>query len=149
MPDVQQSETEIRRVAKQLDDAIEAGEADAILSCFADDGEIELFGIRLKGKTAARKGIEWMYANLGEIHLEPVVIMVQGDVFFEEFVIRATRRTTRTEIKAAEVLVYEDYRVKSLRLYLDRLQLAEATAKSLVERAIARRLDKTSLKGLT
>lgn len=40
----------IRKVAVELDNAIERRDTEAISACFANDCEIELLGIRLTGK---------------------------------------------------------------------------------------------------
>ena len=145
----QQSSDEIRRVAKELDDAVEQKDIEKVLSCFADDCEVELGGVTLRGKDGLRQGLTWLYDRLGTVEFEPVTILVEGDTFFEEFVMK-TRKQPGAEFQtgAAEVLVYEDGRVKSLRLYLDRLALARALAKGVVEKWVVRKLDQLSLRGL-
>jgi hypothetical protein len=76
--------------------------------------------------------------------------MIEGNVFFEEFLVKARLPDgTELESKQAEVLVYnEDYKVKSLRLYFDRLDFADAVAKDPLSRMIIRKFIKMSLKGL-
>ena len=52
-------------------------------------------------------------------------------------------------MKQTEVLVYdEECKVRSLRLYFDRLELAEVYASNIIERTIIKHLIKASLKGL-
>jgi hypothetical protein len=51
-------------------------------------------------------------------------------------------------VKQAEVLVWEDYKVKSLRLYFDRLQLADAFTSNVLEQMMVKQLVKASFKGL-
>ena len=142
-----QSPDEIRRVAADLDKAVENRNVELILSSFSDDCQIELLGIKLAGKEAARKWLAWMYQHLSEVRFVPVTIMVDGDTFFEEFILKGKLHDgTQVESKQAEVLVYENYKVKSLRLYFDRLDFAESVAKGPVSKTIVRRLIKKSLK---
>ena len=144
-----QSPDRIREVAKDLDDALETRNIEEILPFFADDCEIELLGTKLTGKESVRKWLDWQYKHVAEVRLVPVVIMVEGSVFFEEFIVNARLHNgTEAQSKQAEVLVYEDYKVKSLRLYFDRLDFAGSIAKDFVSRAIVRRLIKMSLAGL-
>ena len=143
-----QSAEEIRRVAKDLDDALESKNVQQILSFFSEDCEIELLGMKLTGKNGARRWIDWQFKHIAEVKLIPVKIMVEADMFFEEFVVRAKLRDgTEVESKQAEVLVYEDYKVKSLRLYFDRLGFADSVAKGFVSKAIVRALVRKSVAG--
>ncbi len=146
----QQSPDEIRKVAMALGNAIEKKNVEEILSSFADDCEIELLRQRLVGKEGVKKWVDWLYKNLKQIKLQPIVIIVKGNTLFEEFILRA-RLHGGIEIKSkqAEVLVYENYKIKSLRLYFDRLDFAELVAKDPVSKAIVNRITKKSLKGLT
>ena len=147
--DREQSEKEIRIYAKALDDAIEGGNIDEVLSYFRDDCEIELLGVKLSGKEGLKKAFDWIYKYLKDMVLVPITIMVDGDVFFEEFMVKAkVKGGEELQVKQAEVLVYEDYKVKSLRLYFDRLELADAFTSNVVERMMVKQLVKQSLKGL-
>jgi len=140
----------IREVAKDLDDTLETKDNGKILEFFADDCEVELLGVTLKGKDGVRKWLDWKYQHVSNYELVPVVIMIEGDVFFEEFLVKAKLPNgIKLESKQAEVLVYdEDYKVKSLRLYFDRLDFADAITKDPISKYIVRRLIKISLKGL-
>jgi len=80
---------EIRKVAMDLDNAIENKDIYVILSSFSDDCEIELLGIMLTGKEGARRWINWLYKHLAEIKFFPVTLMVDGYTFFEEFIVKA------------------------------------------------------------
>jgi len=145
----EQSEKEIRRYAKALDDAIEGGDIDEVMSYFSDDCEIELLGVKLSGKEGLRKAFDWIYKYLKDMVLVPITIMVDGNVFFEEFMVKAkVKGGKELQVKQAEVLVYEDYKVKSLRLYFDRLELADAFTSNVLERMMVKQLVKESLKGL-
>jgi ketosteroid isomerase-like protein len=140
----------IRQVAKELDDTLETKNIERILSFFADDCEIQLLGIKVKGKDGARRWLRWQFGHVADYELVPIVIMIEGNVFFEEFVVKARLPDgTALESRQAEVLVYnEEYRVSSLRLYFDRLDFADAVARDPFSRFVVRRLVKASLKGL-
>lgn len=144
-----QSPEEIRRLARILDDAVEANDMETVSSCFADECQIELPGAVLNGKAALEKALAWLYGELGVIRFEPITIMVEGSVFFEEFVLEARRGDERAvRIKATEVLVYRDYKVTQLRFYFDRLALAPALARGFVQRWLVSRVERATLKGL-
>ena len=144
------STAQIRKYAKALDDAIEKQSIEEIVSYFSDDCEIELLGIRLTGKEGLRKAIAWMYRYLKGMVLVPVTIMVDGNTFFEEFIVKAkVKGDKEVQVKQAEVLVYdEECKVNSIRLYFDRLELAEAFASNVIEQIMIKQVIKSSLKGL-
>ena len=140
---------EIRKVALNLDNAIESGDKEAILFYFADDCQIEFLGVQLTGKQGVKRWLDWLYEHASNIAFTPVTIMVDGNTFFEEFDI-SVKTHDGTEIKSrqAEVLEYEDYKVKTLRLYFDRLDFADLVAKGFIDGKLVQRVIKASLKGL-
>ena len=140
----------IRELAKALDDVIENRETEAVISYFSKTCEIELLGTKLAGEEGLRKTISWIYRYLKELTLVPITIMIEGNTFFEEFFVRTkTKEGKEIQVKQAEVLVYDDeYKVKSLRLYFDRLELASAYTSNPVEKMMIDQLKKVSLKGL-
>ena len=143
-------EEKIRKLAKALDDTIENRDIDKLVSFFAENCEIQLPGITLNGYEGLRKAIRWMYNYFGEITFIPVTIMIQSNVFFEEFIMRVKiKGKQEMQVKQTEVLIYNsDYKVKSLRLYFDRLELSRAFSSNAVDRLIINKLTKESLKGL-
>lgn len=133
----------------EFDNAIESKDIDHMVSFFVDDCEIELMGITLSGKDGARRWLEWLFGSLAGVKFKPVIIMVEGNVFFEEFILVGTLPNGKVvESKQSEVLVYEDYKIKSLRIYFDRLDFAEVVAKDFISRKIVSTLISRSLKGL-
>ena len=84
-----QSADEIRKIAIKFDNALERKNIDVVLDTFTNDCEIELLGVRLIGKDGAAKWINWLYRNLTEVEFTPLTIMVDGNTFFEEFVVKA------------------------------------------------------------
>ena len=148
--EMKQSPDKIRKIALALDIAIEIKNIEGILSSFTEDCEIELLRQHLIGKEGVKKWIDWMYKNVRQIKFQPIVIMVKGNTLFEEFIVRA-RLHSGIEIKSkqSEVLVYENDKIKSLRLYFDRLDFAESVAKDPISKATVNRILKKSLEGLT
>ena len=140
----------IRELAKELDDAIESRKTEEVISHFSDICEIELLGIKITGKEGLRKAIGWMFRYLKEITLSSITIMIEGNTFFEEFFVRTkTKEGKEIQVKQAEVLVYDEgYKVKSLRLYFDRLEFAAAYTSNPIEKIMINQLSKASLKGL-
>ena len=140
----------IRDLAKALDDAIEKEDAEQVLSFFAEDCETELIGLRLEGRQGLKRALDWMYKHVTNITLSPITIIIDGGAFFEEFLVKGeTHKGKRLEVKQAEVLIYnEDYLVTSLRLYFDRLLLADTFTTNIVDRILLNKVIKSSLKGL-
>ena len=145
-----QDPDEIRAVAMQLDNALEAMDKEKVLEFFTGDCEIKFLGKTMKGKAGVIKWLDWMEAKgMTAMKLTPVNIQVIGDTFLEEFKAKAVLADgTEIEAEQCEVLIYEGYKVKSLRLYFDRLQYAPMVAKNFVERGVIKRLDKMTFEGL-
>lgn len=139
----------IREIALALDNAIENKNVTAILSSFTNNCEIELLRRQLTGKEGVQKWIDWLYRNFRQIKFQPVIIMVEGNTLFEEFIVRA-RLHNGLEIKSkqSEVLVFEGDKIKSLRLYFDRLDFAELVARGPLNKTVINQIIKKSLKGL-
>jgi len=148
--DMKQSPDKIRKIALALDNAIENKNIEGILSNFTGDCEIELLRQHLIGKEGVKKWIDWMYKNVRQIKFQPIIIMVKGNTLFEEFIVRA-RLHSGIEIKSkqSEVLVYENDKIKNLRLYFDRLDFVESAIKGRINKAIINQVLKKSLEGLT
>ena len=148
--DASLSAEKIREMAKALDDAIERDNIEEIVTYFSDDCQIHLPAISLSGHEGLKRAISWMYRYLKEIVLVPNIIIIQGNVFFEEFIVKAKVDDRSIELKQAEVLEYGiDYKVKSIRLYFDRLQLAQAVSSNFIDKIIIKRINRAFLKGLS
>lgn len=139
----------IIKLAKDFDDAIETSDITRIIPYFHEECTIELLGSTLEGREGAQKWLEWMFKHLSSMRFEPVVIMVEGNVFFEEFIVHGILNDGgKVRSKQAEVLVFENSLVKSLRLYFDRLDFADAVASGWLTRKIIKKLITESVKGL-
>jgi ketosteroid isomerase-like protein len=144
------SSEDIRKVAIAFDKALESKDLQAIIETFAGDCEIELLGVKLFGKVSAKKWFSWLYKHVAEMKLLPVTVMVEGDIFFEEYVVKAKFYDGKeASSNQAEVLVFEDPKIKSLRMYFDRLDFSSSVAKNVISKTIVRQLVKKSLEGLT
>ena len=144
------SSEEIRRVALALDDALESRDLQAVTDKFTDDCEIELLGVKLFGKEGVGKWVNWMYKHVAEIKFLPVTIMVEGNTFFEEFVVEAKFHDGgEARSNQTVVLEFENLKIKRLRMYFDRLDFSGAVAKDVVSKTIVKELIKKSLEGLT
>ncbi len=121
------SEGSIRAAAAELDQALEAGDVERIIACFATDCEIELLGVRLEGHTGVRRWLAWVFGHVKQIEFTPRVVAVDGDTFIEEFGVTGILTDgRRLESNWAEILTYADDLVTSLRLYFNPLDFAPA-----------------------
>ncbi len=133
-----------------LDKALESKDLQAIMEKFADDCEIELLSVKLLGKEGVRKWFNWMYTHVAKLEFLPVTIMVEGNTFFEEYIVKANFHDgEEARSNQAVVLVFENLKVKSLRMYFDRLDFSSSVAKDVISKTIVRELVKKSLEGLT
>lgn len=120
-----------------------------LIPYFSEDCEIEIFGLKLKGKSNMKKWLNWFFNLFVTIKFEPIVIMVDNNIFFEEFIIHVTfKQGKKVSVKLAEVLEYQNYKIKSLRLYLDRLEFADIFATGFLSKKLVKLFIKRSLKGL-
>jgi ketosteroid isomerase-like protein len=143
------SSEEIRKVALAFDNALENKDTLAVMDMFAEDCEIELLGVKLRGKEGVKKWLNWIYIHVAEMKFLPVIIMVEGNTFFEEYTVEARFHDgEQTHSNQTVVLVFENLKIKSLRMYFDRLDFAGAVAKDVVSKTIVRELVKKSLEGL-
>ena len=148
MSDVYSSE-EIRKVAMGFDKALESKDLQKVVESFADDCEIELLSVKLFGKEGAKKWFNWLYEHVADLKLLPVTIMVDGNTFFEEFIVEATFHDgEKARSNQAEVLVFENLKIKSLRLYFDRLDFSSSVVKGVISKTIVKQIVKKSLEGL-
>jgi ketosteroid isomerase-like protein len=149
MTKISLDEEKIRKLAKDLDNAIEQQDVERLVSYFSEECEVRLPGSTLTGHEGLRRAVKWMYSHLRGIVLLPVTIMVQGNVFFEEFTVRANVAGHDIEVRQSEVLVYDgNYKVTSLRLYFDRLELARHFPVNFIDRFLIGRVIRESLKDL-
>ena len=144
-----QDNDKILKLAEDLDNDLELQDVDKLIPYFSEDCEIEIFGIKMKGKNELKKWLNWFFNLFDIIKFEPIVIMVENDIFFEEFIIQVSfKQGKKLSVKVAEVLEYYDYKIKSLRLYLDRLEFAEVFTTGSLSKKLVKLIKKKSLEGL-
>ncbi|MBN1328296.1 MAG: nuclear transport factor 2 family protein [Candidatus Heimdallarchaeota archaeon] len=129
--------------------AIEKMVVDELLTYFADDCEISLLNVKLTGKEGAQKWLKWMFNHITKIKFEPIKTIIEGETHFEEFIVKAkTKEGSTIQSKQAKVLTFENYKIKNLRLYFDRLDFVNAAAGDFFSKKIIERVSKKSLEGL-
>jgi ketosteroid isomerase-like protein len=141
---------EIRKIGADFDSYLEEKDLKSALSYFHKDTEIQLMGLALKGLNGAEKFLKWLFDNLDEIKFHPSIIIVEGDTFFEEFLIEAkTKSGSKVSSKQTEVLVFEGDKIISLRLYFDRLDFVKSIARKFPDRLLVNRIIVKSIEGLS
>ncbi len=144
-----QSKDKIIKLAEELDNDLELQEVDKLIPYFSEDCEIEIFGIKLRGIKNLKKWLNWFFNMFDTIKFEPIVIIVEKNIFFEEFIIHVSfKQDKKLSVKVAEVLEYDNYKIKSLRLYLDRLEFADIFTAGSLSKKLVKLIKKRSLKGL-
>ena len=144
-----QDKERIIKIAEELDNDLELQDVNKLIPYFSEDCEIELFGLKLLGRQNLKIWLNWFFSLFDTIHFEPIVIMVENNIFFEEFIIHVTfKQGKKLSVKVAEVLEYKNYKIKSLRLYLDRLEFANILTTGFLSKKIIKLIKKRSLKGL-
>ena len=144
-----ENKEKILKLAEDLDNDLETQDIQKLLPYFAEDCVIEIFGLSLTGLKGVERWLKWFFNMFEIIVFEPIVIIVENNVFFEEFWINVTFSNGEAlRAKVAEVLVYKNNKITSLRLYLDRLQFAEASLKGILSKSLVRLIKNKSVKGL-
>jgi ketosteroid isomerase-like protein len=123
-----QTEATIREAAQRLDDALEARDLAGVVACFDEQCEVEILGMRLRGRDGVRHWLDWVFGQIESLRFEPRLITVDGATLAEEFVVEATLPGGRRRVRScwAEVLDYDANLVRSLRLYFNPLDFLEA-----------------------
>lgn len=144
-----QDKNKILKLAADLDNDLEKQDVVKLIPYFSEDCEILIFGLKLKGIANLKQWLNWFFDLFDTIKFEPIVIMVENNIFFEEFIIQATfQHGKKLSVKLTEVLEYENYKIKSLRLYLDRLEFAEVFTKGFLSKKLVKLIKKKSIKGI-
>jgi ketosteroid isomerase-like protein len=139
----------IKKIAEEFDIAIEKRDIREVLDFFSEDCEIELLGVKLYGKTGAKKWIEWLYSNAPKLQFEPVVIITEGNVFYEEFYVIVTLPNGKlVKSHQAETLLFENEKIKTLRIFFNPLDFSDVVTKGPISKGIVKYILKTAKKGL-
>jgi ketosteroid isomerase-like protein len=122
-----QTERTILDAARRLDEALQAGDRQRVLSCFSEDCELEVLEVRLSGIAGVTIWPDWVFAHAASIRFVPRLVAVHGSSFVEEFTVDARLHDgRRLASEWAEVLEFRENRVTSLRLYFNPLDFLEA-----------------------
>ncbi len=144
-----QNKEKILKLAADLDKDLEKKDIDKVMTYFSEDCEIEILGITMKAYSGAKKWLEWFFELFETVQFEPIVIMVEDNIFFEEFLIHGvSKNQSNINVKVSEVLEYKNYKIKSLRLYLDRLLFADIALTGFLSKRIVNLIKRRSLVGL-
>jgi ketosteroid isomerase-like protein len=145
-----QSSEAILKTVLNLDKAIEDRNIEAVLTKFSIDCEIELLGVKLAGRDGVKKWMKWQFKHMAKVEFLPITKMVSGNTFFEEYIAKAKLHDgEEIRSKQAVVLQFKNSMIKSLSLYFDRLDFADAVAKDVISKTIVKELVKKSIEGLT
>ncbi len=144
-----QDKAKIIKLAEDLDNDLEIKNINKLGAYFSENCEIEILGLKLRSKTNLKKWLSWFFNLFDTVKFEPIVIIVEKNIFFEEFIIHITfKRGKNLSVKIAEVLEYQNYKIKSLRLYLNRLEFADILTTGFLSKKLVKLIIKRSLKGL-
>ncbi|MBD3349950.1 MAG: hypothetical protein GF364_00510 [Candidatus Lokiarchaeota archaeon] len=140
---------DVKQLSKEFDEALEKRDYREILGFFHEECEIEILNKVLRGKKGAEKWLDWLYENAPKIRFEPSVIISEENTFYEEFYAIVTLENG-TEIRShqAETLIYEDNKLKTLRVFLNPLDFSEIVAKDPFSNWILKTIKKKAVKGL-
>jgi ketosteroid isomerase-like protein len=128
-------EKQIIQIAIRFDNDLESRNLERLTSYFADDCQIELLGSTLKGKAGVEKWFNWLFDNILKLRLVIINVIVKENILFEEFAINAeTVDGLKIHSRQAEVMEFDPCnKIKTLKLYFDRIDLACALLQPSIE----------------
>ncbi len=133
----------IEDISAKFDAVLEQRDIDAALSFFHPDCEIQILNQTLIGLDGARSWLHWLYQQAPKLHFKPIVIISEGNIFYEEFlVIVSLPNGKMIRSRQAETLIYENDKIKSLRIYFDPLDFAELVTKDPISKFIVKQIKK-------
>ena len=119
------------------------------MSIFAEDCVIEILGVTLNGKKGAQKWLNWLYSKAPALQFEPVVIISEGNVFYEEFFVHTMLPNGIKVIShQAETLIFENDKLKTLRVFFNPLDFSDLVAKGPISNGIIKIIQKKATEGL-
>ena len=140
---------EIKQIAENFDDAIESRDIPKILAFFHENCEITILNETLQGKEGALKWQNWLFSKAPNIQFEPIVIIAEDSIFYEEFFVIITLKDgTKIKSRQAETLIFENRFLKSLRIFFDPLDFADIVVRDPFSRLIINYINKKARKGL-
>lgn len=123
------SSSMLKHQASLLKESIREKNSEEVLSYFADNCEMEISDLHLIGKESVSRLLNLIFRIFDELDFEPVTIAASNNTLFEEGIYRARKESKQHyKFKTTEVINYVDNKIESMRLYLDRLILADAVS---------------------
>ncbi len=146
---IESHEHEYRRIAERLNRGMEERDMDGVIALFDEACEIELMGIRLSGIKGVQRWLRWTYANFHHLSFSPVLTLVQEGALCQEYVLRARLDAkSRLESRQIKIITFENGKIRNVRIYFDRVDMAESLAQGFAARTLVKSLVKTSIRGL-
>jgi hypothetical protein len=132
-----------------FDRALESRDIHRVIPFFAADCCIELLRQKLTGREGVKKWLGWMYKNLSELSLVTDLVLIQENVVFQEFTLKAKLNAKGIlESHQVRVIVFENGKIKNLRAYFDRMDFVEPLAQGFGAKSFVKQLMNLSIKGL-
>jgi ketosteroid isomerase-like protein len=135
------------KTAEDVRVAVQEKNLEGLLDCFDDKCEIELFGLKLAGKDGVKKWFKWTYSHMDKIGFENTKTIIDGNVLFEEYILNGVIHTGK-KVKSRQMrsLIFEDGKIKTFRLYMDRLQFADSIAEDFASKLIISKFTQRSVR---
>lgn len=146
-----QTQADVRDTAEKFGGYVGAKNVEAVISCFAEDCEIEFLNVKLKGKHGAGEWIKWLYGHMSELRYEPVFTMSDGNVFFVEYVL-VGKLHNGIDIKSrqAQIMIFDsEGRIKHFRYYFDRLDFVESAINRIMAKSLVQIFNQKTLNDLS
>lgn len=139
----------MQQVADTFRDAVQDRNVEALVSCFAEDCEVELLNLKLHGRDGVRKWYHWMCGHMKSTSFEHVCSAVNGSIYIEEYIMHGViHNGKKMHNKQTRVLEFNGDKIKSFRLYLDRLQFADSVVNDFAGKIVVRKFIEISVKGM-
>ena len=139
----------MKKTVRELDKVLETKNLRKGLSLFSKNCKIEMLGIELKGKKGAKKWFNWLFESFFKIKVRNLTVFVQKGKIFKEYVLVATLHNGDTiRSKQSEVIKFQGNKIKTIRLYFDRIDFKDLVADNFMKRIFLDRLVEKPLDNL-
>lgn len=131
------AEEEIKETVRNLHEAMMGEDVDEVVDFFAEDAKLVTSEGTFEGEEEIREYWQWMDDQFSEVELKETELLIQGDKAAHEFNLSGTVKGESVEYPGIVIVEISDGKIQELRLYYDRLTLAEqATEGWLKERIV-------------
>ncbi|UYP48218.1 hypothetical protein NEF87_004503 [Candidatus Lokiarchaeum ossiferum] len=140
---------DIKTIAENFDKALTERNIPSILKFFHENCEITTLNVPLKGKEGAQQWLKWLFEKTPQLDFEPVVIISEGNVFYEEFyAIVKLKNGQIIRSHQAETLIFEENKLKILKIFFNPLDFADIVAKDPISKRLIKIIQRKARKGL-